>query len=285
MMRLRAIALLAAVPCGLLLASGAQAGSVNQPGFTLGFPVYADLPTGLYLANIPEVGVRKTEPDVRFSAFTPFFFLQTPWKVAGARIAVVASPIYADIKVDHGPHFSGFYNSYGGVQATWQLGGGWGAGFRLGDFIKQINEVSVPYNTFDTRFGVTYLKNGTDFTANFNYGMPTGNGKALAPQYMNLDVTYSRHHGKLEYGAVAFGSTDLTTPFNGYQRQRQVAVGPLLGYDFPKFSVQLRATSDVYQHNYGGKEQRLWSTITIPLWMPKQSSAPAVPDKVPSNPQ
>jgi len=268
---------------GLIAMDQARAGSVNQPGFTLGFPVYAALPTGLYLAEIPEVGVRKTYPDTRFSANTPFFFFQSPWYVAGARIAVVASPIYADIKIKDGPHFSGFYNTYGGVQATWQLGGGWGAGFRLGDFIKQKNEVSNPFNTFDTRFGVTYLKNGTDFTANFNYGTPTGRGKNLAPDYLNLDVTYSRHHGKFEYGWVAFGSTDLSKPFDLYEKQRQIATGPLLGYDFKKFSVQFRGTSDVYQHNYGGKEQRLWATITIPLWMPNVS-APAVPDKVPSNP-
>lgn len=285
MNRLKTLALLSAVPCGVLLASGAQAGSVNEPGYTLGFPVYADLPVGLYLANIPEVGVRKTYPDTRFSAYTPFFFFQTPWKVAGARIAVVGSPIYADIKIKGGPHLNGFYNTYGGVQATWQLGGGWGAGFRLGDFIKQTNEVSVPFNTFDTRFGVTYLKNGTHFTANFNYGMPTGGGRELAPKYMNLDLTYSQHHGKFEYGVLGFGSKDLTTPFATYQRQRQAAAGVLLGYDFPKFSVQIRATSDVYQHNYGGKEQRLWSTITIPLWMPRQSSAPPVSDQMPSNSQ
>jgi hypothetical protein len=255
-----------AAACG---SGSAWADSVNQPGFTIGVPLYAELPTGLYVTNIAEVGVRKTDPDTRLSIYTPFFFLQTPWKVAGARIAPVFSPILADVKFDNGQHIKGLYNTYGGVQFTWKLSDAWGAGFRLGDFIKQTNKVAKPFNTFDTRFGLTYLKNGTHFTANFNYGLPTGRGDRLAPQYLNLDVTYSRHAGKFEYGWVGFGSTDTTTPFQGYRTQRQIATGPLLGYDFKQFSLQLRATSDVYQHNYGGKEQRLWGAIAVPLWIGK----------------
>lgn len=261
----------AAATAAILASVGtAHADSVNQPGFTLGFPVYADLPEGLYLAMIPETGVRDGDPDVTLSALTPFFFYQSPLKIAGARIAPVFSPIYLDVKVKNGPRTSGFYNTYGGVQATWQLGGGWGAGARVGAFIEQDGKLAKHFTTLDTRFGATYLKNGTHFTANFNYGRPLEGKVKTAPDYMNLDVTYSRHAGRVEYGAVAFGSTDLNRPFDGYAKQRQVAVGPLLGYDFKSgISVQLRATADIYQRNYGGSDKRIWSTIAIPLFMAK----------------
>jgi hypothetical protein len=276
----------AATMTGIFGASAAYADSVNQPGFTLGFPVYADLPQGLYLALIPETGVREGNPDVTVSAVTPFFFYQSPLKIAGARIAPVFSPIYLDVKVKGGPHFNGFYNTYGGVQATWQLGGGWGAGARIGGFLKHTNEVAKPFTTFDTRFGATYFKNGTHFTANFNYGAPTGRGGRAAPDYGNLDITFSKSKGPYELGVVAFGSTDLNRPLSTYRLQSQVALGVLAGYAFKSgVSVQFRLTSDVYQRNYGGPDRRVWSTIAIPIFLTKTQPTPTPPVAAPINSQ
>jgi hypothetical protein len=45
------------------------------------------------------------------------------------------------------------------------------------------------------------------------------------PDFLNGDLTASRKFGDWEFGLVAFGSTDLTSPIDGYLKQSQIAVG------------------------------------------------------------
>jgi hypothetical protein len=55
---------------------------------------------------------------------------------------------------------------------------------------------------------------------------------------------------------VAYASADLTSPIASYQKQSQVAVGGLVGYDFGPVALQAYATTDVVEHNYGGVDTR-----------------------------
>jgi hypothetical protein len=71
---------------------------------------------------------------------------------------------------------------------------------------------------------------------------------------------------------VAYGSSDLTHPIASYQQQTQFAVGGLFGYDFGPLTLQAYATTDVVEHNYGGRDTRGWFRMIIPLWTP-----PALP--------
>ena len=64
---------------------------------------------------------------------------------------------------------------------------------------------------------------------------------------------------------MGFYSSDLNTPFLGYQKQSQFAMGGLLGYDFGAVVLQGYLTSDVYEKNYGGKDVRGWMRIVLPL--------------------
>jgi hypothetical protein len=66
----------------------------------------------------------------------------------------------------------------------------------------------------------------------------------------------------------AYGSTDLTSPIAGYQKQSQFAAGGLLGYDFGPIKLQAYATTDVFEHNYGGTDTRGWLRMIVPLWKP-----------------
>jgi hypothetical protein len=78
--------------------------------------------------------------------------------------------------------------------------------------------------------------------------------------------------GDREAGLVAFGSTDLSSPIDGYLRQSQVAVGGLIGRSFGPAILQAYLTTDVYQKNYGGQDTRLWGRVILPLW-----TAPTAP--------
>jgi Putative MetA-pathway of phenol degradation len=52
------------------------------------------------------------------------------------------------------------------------------------------------------------------------------------PNFINVDLTATKKFDKWEFGAVAYGSADLTRPVVNYQKQSEIAVGGLLGYDF-----------------------------------------------------
>jgi hypothetical protein len=254
--------------------------SSTEPGFTTGIPLYApQLPEGLYVDLVPDISMRDTDPDTTFRAFAPFFVLQTPIEVADARIMLVASPVYGDVKVGNGPRISGFYNTYVGAQATWDLGDNWGLGVRLAGWIPGGGKLASPHGTFAPRIGVTYYSPKQHFTASFERGYTFGDGRGrTAGDYVNLDLTYTRTHKKLEYGVVSHMSANTDRPFAGYAKKAQIAAGPLLGTILGKVWVQGKFTTDLAQRNYGGREKRVEFNITIPLWTPKRASAVADPN-------
>jgi hypothetical protein len=43
--------------------------------------------------------------------------------------------------------------------------------------------------------------------------------KGCDPDFINVDLTATKKFGKLELGAVAYASTDLTHPIASYQKQ------------------------------------------------------------------
>jgi len=94
------------------------------------------------------------------------------------------------------------------------------------------------------------------------------------PDFLNLDLTATKHFGKWEIGPVAFGSTDLPTANPSYARQGQFAVGGLVGYNFGPANLQAYVTRDVVQRNYAGLETRGWLRVTVPIGT-EQAGTPA----------
>jgi hypothetical protein len=75
---------------------------------------------------------------------------------------------------------------------------------------------------------------------------------------LNVDLTASRKFGDWEFGLVAFGSTDLNSPVDGYLKQSQIAVGGLIGRALARSSCKpillqtcMRNTAAA-THVYGG---------------------------------
>jgi hypothetical protein len=164
----------------------------------------------------------------------------------------------------------GLYNTYLGSQLTWDLGGGLGVGYRLSGYIPMKSEVAYNYGTIEHRFGVSYVGNGWNFTANFQFGTPFADqttGKMTAPNYLNLDLTATKKFGNWELGPIAYGSVDVSRPYSSYAKQGQFAVGGLIGYDFGPVIVQLKGSTDVVERNYGGRDVRGWANIIVPLWV------------------
>ncbi|WP_018043245.1 transporter [Methylobacterium sp. 88A] len=265
------------------LASGpAQAGSAAQPGQTVGLPVGAQLPVGLYFVNTSSFGVRDTRPlDSESNINLPTFLWATPWSLLGGRLNLAAiQPVVASSPRGT-PYQIGIGQPLLAAQLAWNLGYDIGVSYLFGGYLPIETSFLTQNASLSHRFAATYSGNGFNLTANLLYGVfvdPVTAQGVVYPDYLNLDLTATKKFGKWEVGPVAFASTDLPTRFPGYRRQGQIAVGGLVGYNFGPVNVQAYVTRDVAERNYGGRETRGWLRLIVPIYKESiNSAAPLIP--------
>ena len=275
------ILLLSTVPSAL-------AGSVTQPGDTMGSASGAPIPPGFYFANQMNWGCANTTPRTCVGTEIPLFAWSTPWKILGASLAFATAPTTAvNVAIHDTHHASGLFNPFVGGQLTWDLGQGWGFTYLLGAYIDDHTKVAYSSSSLNQRFGLSYTANGWDLTANVIWGInfdqstndpqgfpcPTAPTLGCNPNFLNVDLTGTKKFGKWELGPIGFYATDISTPIAGYQRQSKAAIGGLVGYWFGPFILQVYATTEFYEKNYGGKDTRLWSRLVVPLGSPPPPGA------------
>ncbi len=150
---------------------------------------------------------------------------------------------------------------------------GFNASYQAGYRVAQQAPQAFHYGSFEQRGAGTYNAFGFDLTANVINGLFYGQtGTTTYPNWLNVDLTATKKFGNFEIGAVAFGSSDISKTTPTYLKQRQIAVGGLIGYDLGPAKLQLYATRDVTEHHYTGYDTRGWARVIIPLY-----KAPAPP--------
>lgn len=258
--------------------TAAHASATAQPGETAGLARGAPLPEGVYFVNTLSWGDRSLNgPNARVLVDVPVIAWSTPWTILGANFQLLGAlpMIHAD-----GPgsaDAAGLYNPFAAAALAWDLGGGFGFSYLSGIYFNAGDkDIRVPATTWRQDFALSYTGDGWNLTANLLWGITFDTSKYSpfnsTPNGFNLDLTATKTIGKWEVGAVGFGSTQYDLP-NGYGgKQKQFAVGPLVGYNFGPVILQAMLTRDVYQRNLGGKETRFWTRVIIPLWTP---AAPA----------
>jgi Putative MetA-pathway of phenol degradation len=285
--------LVAAGGLSLCLTAPALAGSVTQPGETVGVAAGAPLPPGFYFVNTGDWGCRNTSPnDTCVGVDIPVVAWSTPWQLLGARLQfLVATPV-VEVGVQNSNYHSGVYNPLVSGQLAWDLGNGWGFSYLLGAYFGVNSPVAFDSTSLNQRFALSYTGNGWNLTANAIWGIqfdsvtncnPAFNPAfsvgpcSINPNFLNVDLTATKKFGKWEIGPVGYYSTDLNSPLVGYQKQSQFAVGGLVGYDFGPVILQAYLTTDVYEKNYGGHDTRFWARVIVPLGNPfaTASVAPA----------
>jgi hypothetical protein len=267
------------------MSGAAYAGSLTQPGETVGIAIGAPLPEGVYFVDTGSYGSFRVLGDSSDALVNiPVLAWSTPWTFLGGRIeAYTAAPEVAVGRTPPNTAFiSAIYNPALLVGEAWSLGNGWNFSSWVGGYAPVDNELGQDYWTFNYRGAVTYNADNWDLTAHVIYGIrgdnlaggPLHNVK-VAPDYVNLDLTATKTLGKWEVGVVGFGSWDVSGTFDPlYQKQSQFAVGGLVGYNFTGISLQAYLTRDVFTDNYfnadGSKayETRFWTRLVIPLWSP-----------------
>jgi hypothetical protein len=276
----------------LCTAAPALAGSVTQPGETVGIAAGAPLPPGFYYVNTMDLGCRDREPALPkvCSALTiPVVAWSTPVTLLGARLQFLVATPAVLVAVEHTDSFWGIYNPLVASQLAWDLGNGWGFSYLFGAYLDVNTNVAFSSTSINQRFALSYTNDGWNLTANVIWGIhldsvtdrpqlspcPTTFPLGCNPNFVNVDLTATKKVGKWEFGPVAFGSTDLNRPVAAYQKQSQFAVGGFIGYDFGSVILQSYLTTDVVENNYGGRDIRGWARVILPLGKLFEEPAPA----------
>jgi hypothetical protein len=257
------------------------AGSVTQPGELVGIATGAPLPQGFYYVNTFDWGCRSTDPkDTCFALTIPALAWSTPWTILGGRVQFIFAWPAEEVGVTDTSYVAGMYNPALLGQLAWDLGGNWGFSYAIGAYFDWPARVAWSDTSLNQRFAVSYTGNGWNATANLVWMIHTDSvtnhpqtspcpapavGFGCNPNALNLDLTLTKKFGKWEIGPVAYGSWDITEPVDNYNRQRQFAVGGLIGYDFGPVILQTYVTTNTSQDNYGGTDTRGWARIIIPL--------------------
>src|SRR5262249_20777094 len=154
--------------------------------------------------------------------------------------------------VDGGPYNASWYNPAVFGQLAWDLGGGWGVSYLIGAYFDAHESLAWSDTSLNQRLAVSYTADGWNITANVIYmthfdsitdrpqisACPAPNQfDGCNPDALNLDLTFTKKFGKWEFGPVAYGSWDLTSP-RDIPEQRQFNVGGLVGYDFGAVTLQ-----------------------------------------------
>ena len=310
---------LAAALSACAVGGPAVAGSITYPGETVGLALGAPLPEGLYFVDTGSYSNhRPLAYDSWAFVNIPVIAWSTPWTFFGARIEAYAAVPSVNVGASNyiPPTFvngvfvpgtnvavSGIYNPYVNVGLAWDLGNHIGLSQFVGTYMPISNSLNQNFWVLNSRTALSYTGDDWDLTAHVIVGI-TGNnqgwnggpilipggfllpgGLHTSPDYINVDLTATKKFDKWEIGLGAFGSSDISgvsTNFNPfYGRQSQIAVGPLVGYNFGPLTVQAYVTRDVYSHNYRNAfGQRVYETNlfvrgVVPLWNPP-APAPVV---------
>ena len=264
--------------------SMAFAGSVTQPGELVGLASGMPLSPGLYFANTADWGCRNSTQTSCLGITIPVVTWSTPWTFLGARVQFFTVTPVIETGIQNTSYNASVYNPALFGQLAWDLGNGFGFSYALGSYFGIGEPVSWSSTSLNQRFALSYTANGWNLTANVVYGIQADsitNRPQISPcpapfglngcnaDFINVDLTATKKFGKWEFGAVAYGSTDLTRPILNYQKQSDFAVGGLVGYDFGPLTLQAYATTEVYERNYGGRDTRGWLRTIIPLWKPE----------------
>jgi hypothetical protein len=301
----------------LALTGPARAAAVTQPGELVGLAPGLPLPEGFYAFDTFSWGRGDRRDAAEVGINIPFLIYASPLKVFGARV----EPVVAVPSVFINTHFpapvpnanvSVFYTPFLGNILAWNLGSGFGVSYLAGAYLPVGDRGSLGLGlrgtplipaaasgTLSQRVAASYVGDGSvNLSATLTYNRPfeahgrfggavgAAIGPVPLPDQLNLDLTAVKKIGHFEFGAVAFGYTDLPVNrrdrlFARFQREGYAAAGGLVGYDFGRFILQTFVTREIAardtldragrrQHN---EETRGWFRVIVPF--PVASAAPA----------
>lgn len=307
--RVIAGAAMGAITCGAFVERAAawEAGYLIGlfPGITMGLPLGANPPPGVYLTNLGNYGtdtfkghgtsgpvggsLGEIGAKVDLGQYDPILTWSTPWTVLGATwsMSVIQPMIASSFYEPGGPTISNPAGLHNIVlvpfNLSWQLMPGFFGAIGLG-VIPPTGRISgatglanwgQPITTIEPRVSFSYLADGWDITSSFAFGVNTVNTYTGITDgaYLHTDLMAARKFDKWELGAVAYGVNQIAPDRNcnfkpaGYCAYGDdIALGGLVGYDFGPASLKVIVTDSVYTRNFAGG-WRVYTQLAFPLWV------------------
>ena len=288
----------AAAGASALWGGVAEAQIIGQPCETCGIAFGAPLPEGVFFLDNESYGGRDGQSN-RLGVNEPTTIWSTPFTFYNTRLEVIApDPIFTHID-GKTINRTDFYTTALIFVLAHDFGNGFNASFSAGTNTEDRFTNAGRGENAQFRVAVSYVKDGWNATATFNYfgdfgGLYKGTIAGIPQGFDDnifLDYTLTHKFGKLELGIVGTAVTDIGGPIP--QHPGSIAVGGLIGYDFGKFTVQAYATREVAIRyggwglgpNYtdltapgvnGGLETRGSIRIVIPLYVAPVAPAPTM---------
>jgi len=280
---------LAAIGAAALAVSSTAALALPQlpAGTTTGLALGAPLPEGVYDITIGSYGSSNGALGNLSYAIPVWLIWSTPWQIAGGRIALDTATAVADVwgPLTNGVGVDSWLNTLVEGSIAWNLHNGFNVSLRAGAWLPSTQTLptmlSRDYTAFQGGGSVSYVANGWNLTATGLYGSghDAQSGALLGiaqNSWFNLDVTATKKLGKMEVGAIAYGTWDVESykMLSGASqaKAKEFAIGGLVGYDFGSFIAQAKLAGDVQAENVIGRgdEKEVRGTLTIikPLWNP-----------------
>ena len=271
----------------LALASPAAAaeGSISYlPGVSAGTPVGALPPVGVYFnGNFYFLSGELADGDgehvpVKGSARAVIAQVtwSTPLRILGARYGAGVIQIVADHSFDtrgvggRKTRSVGLYNTVvQPVILSWQIGKDLHASFSQNIYVndgarkttggvRDQDSYANNYWTFEPSVGISYIPKGWNLTAYVLYDLATTKNKKTDYKVGNIfyvDLTATHQSGKFVYGLVGTATQQVTddrlhgVAVPGGNRSSHIQAGPLLSYNFPKFSVTAKYFANLHARN------------------------------------
>ncbi len=271
---------LAAIGAAALAVSStaALAGNSAVPtlpaGITTGLALGAPLPEGVYDISIASYGSSNEVLGNVAYAVPVWLIWSTPWQIAGGRVMLDTLTGVADAWTTGNVGIDSWMNTLVDAGIAWNLHNGFNLSLHAGVWLPSTQTLPMILGREDAAFqgvaSLSYIANGWNLTATGIYNAG-GNSAGEQDPYFNLDLTATKKLGKMEIGAIGYGSWQLDCAGGGAcpNKRNQFALGGLVGYDFGSFIAQAKLASDVAVSDaYGEKEVRGTLTIIKPLWNP-----------------
>ncbi len=278
------------------------------PGLTIGIPAGASLPQGVYSsttlldyrAPLVNGAGQRTGIDIDLQSLSQTFIYSTGLTFLGAQYSLYANQFFEHIRTyaDGSPTDAyGVFNTFlSPINLSWSLGNGFYASyadsFYLPDATYAVGGPTIGnhFFTFEQNFGLSYLKDGYNFTAfaslDINATNPTTNYHS--GNVIEADFTATKTIGKFTLGIGGYvteqfqddklnGLTVAASDFNSYgNRWQEVAVGPYVKYDLGPATISAYFTQDVFARN-APKAGVAWLRLDVPLFgfASKEAARPA----------
>lgn len=292
---LAAAAMVAYAPPGFAREPGA---AFQYPiGTSLGTPLGANLPPGVYLSNVinyyansstaANSSVPKPGVNLTTAVEAPKFIWSTPWSILGATETMYVTVPFVDLTVTNK---TGTFRSTGmadtvfsPINLSWKLGNDLNIN-GIFTFLPPDGQYNVTHKaniaanfwTFEPEVALSYLNSDYDISIHALYNTNTENTEThyTSGDQIMIEAYASKFFGKWQFGAVTYYDDQITKdtnngtnfPKTNLTNPEQFALGGLVGYNFGPVRIQAWLTQDVQAKGGAGEGTRFWTRVVIPLY-------------------